>query len=185
MNKEDWGKLDDQNKGTTIISWISRASIKDKLIDLELCRNLADIIFNMKEKEEDTREYNSDECYYDGAEWEYINPMNKKQAMHFDKDGLQITTLSVEVHPNTFINQKSYWQKVESSGDLKIRDFIRFWNDESDKLNINIKGLIYKIKENEIYYYHYRKLDTNTYIVDERMQDIFYLKNVEKAVMVE
>ena len=158
INEKEWNKLSDESKWN---------------------------LYNGQEI--NNKEYNSDECRCDWGEsyFEYINPLNKKQAMYFDKDGLQIDVFSTEVHPNTHYNQKSYWQKVDEFGDLKIGDFVRFWDDASNKKQINLKGIVYKIKSSEVYYYYFRKLYANTYIVDGRMQEIDCWKNVEKAVMVE
>jgi hypothetical protein len=177
MNREEWNKLSEESKwflaNSRFITIFEDTT--GNIIDESVVKRLEKLL-----QKEDTREDNSDECYYNGVYWYYINPCNKKQGMYVNGHGLQISTYKYELDSNKNENKKSVWQKVENIEDLKVGDFIRIYDKADDKYKENLKGIL--INKNGIYisyqYFNEDGVHFNKWEFDEWV-------NVEKAVLVE
>jgi hypothetical protein len=143
-----------------------------------------------KQLKKNTREDNSDECWYDLDThiWAYINPFNKKQRMWVDEIGFNVETIDDTWTSNKEDGIKSVWQKVERIDELTDGDFVRVWNDELDKKHISNKGIITNIIFKNRFEYHYYNNTPDYYNNKSRILSIEIdfndnWKNVEKAVL--
>jgi len=142
-----------------------------------------------KQLKKNTREDNSDECWYDLDThiWAYINPFNKKQRMWVDEIGFNVETIDDTWTSNKEDGIKSVWQKVERIDELKVGDFVRFWDwDTTDNDNGFAKGIFTKF-----YKTTHKKYLTIQFFDIKGCVDGYYgidfdnHRNVEKAVLVE
>jgi hypothetical protein len=178
MKKDEWDSLSEESKWN-LYSKNESTSYVNGWIPL----------FRTK-KVEDTREDNSDECWYDLDThiWAYINPFNKKQRMWVDEIGFNVETIDDTWTSNKEDGIKSVWQKVERIDELTDGDFVRVWNDELDKKHISNKGIITNIIFKNRFEYHYYNNTPDYYNNKSRILSIEIdfndnWKNVEKAVL--
>jgi hypothetical protein len=161
MNREEWDKLSEENK------WLHYK------INLNGNNYLHHIL--QKESKKDTREDNSDKCWFNGEYWYYINPFNPKQRMYVNEDGLNVSSINLNYATNRYFEVKSVWQKVESIKELKVGDFISVFNH----YEYEFKGIISKID----YFITIHYFDE--WGVGYRLIKFKDYKSIEKAVLVE
>ena len=167
MNREEWDKLSEEFKWTLY-------NIESRINNNNSDNNLHCI------RKKDTREDNSEECYYNEEYWTYINPFNTKQNMYVNETGFSVVSINNNWNSNKSYKMKSVWQKVESIKELKIGDFIRAYDYDNEKNEMDSKGIITKIIDSYITYQYFDEDGVGYEEFEFRLYE-----EIEKAVLVE
>ncbi len=214
MNREEWNKLSEESKwriysnkyldflnniefkANTIINDTREESHNDFYDESILSWENKEREINNPYKKKDTREGNSDECYFNKNSeiWFYINPFDKRQDMYVQKYGFVVNSNYSGIASNKDVNVKSVWQKVESIEELKVGDYVRFYNGEWSKNKNWSKGIIVDIwydldRAYDIAVQRFRASDNSATNIRSFIDVIDFCfkkyKYVEKAVLVE
>jgi hypothetical protein len=177
MNKEEWDILSEESKWNLFKKNFTSLNLMEELGEIDFTKEKWRKIYNYLTK--DTREDNSDECWYDEDDemWYYINPFNKKQSMYVDDNGFHVHSRGFKWKSNKDLGKKSVWQKVERIDELKEGDFVKV-NDKYDENYATTKGILYSIDEDELIIQYFNRYGVIHCFI------VFSTANVEKAVLV-